>query len=98
MNTAVAAYRATVEPIAYRLSRTHRARQVGAEYDDLVQEGLIQVWQTLARGLKPAQYMLENRMRDYMRLLGSQMGRRRDGAIPYEVLLPLDDFRVEGDR
>lgn len=69
------------------------ALQVGAEYDDLVQEGLIQVWQSLERGVTPATHMLENRMKDYVRWLGTQVGRSRDGSTPYEALLPLDDFR-----
>lgn len=70
------------------------AVQVGAEYDDLVQEGLINVWQTLARDVTPSADMIENRMRDYVRWLGNQIGRGRDGSVPYEALLPLDDFTV----
>lgn len=69
------------------------AAQVGAEPDDLIQEGLINVWQTLERGVTPSADMIENRMRDYIRWLGSQVGRGRDGSVPYETLLPLDDFR-----
>ena len=68
------------------------AIQVGAEYDDLAQEGLINVWQTIERGVTPSTEMIENRMRDYVRWLGSQIGRGRDGSVPYEALLPLDEF------
>jgi hypothetical protein len=68
------------------------AIQVGAEYDDLVQEGLINVWQTLERDIAPSADMIENRMRDYSRWLGNQIGRGRDGSVPYEALLPLDEF------
>jgi DNA-directed RNA polymerase specialized sigma24 family protein len=93
MNSAVSQYREAVEAIALRVSRGPVAIQVGAEYDDLVQEGLIQAWQTLERGMCPATDMLENRMRDYIRWLGTQVGRGRDGSVPYETLLPLDDFR-----
>lgn len=93
MNDRVAGYRDAVEAIALRISRGAVARQVSAEYDDLVQEGLIQVWQTLERGVTPATEMLENRMRDYTRWLGNQIGRGRDGSVPYEALLPVDDFR-----
>lgn len=93
MNGRIAEYREAVEAIALRVSRGAVATQVGAEYDDLAQEGLIQVWQTLERGLTPSTEMLENRMRDYVRFLGTQVGRSRDGSVPYEALLPLDDFR-----
>lgn len=31
-------------------------------------------------------------MRDYVRWLGAQVGRSRAGAVPYEALLPLDEF------
>lgn len=61
---------------------------MGAEYDDLVQEGLISVWQSLQRGVNPA-LVVENRMRDYLRYLGRQT------PVSYEELLPLEDFRAE---
>jgi DNA-directed RNA polymerase specialized sigma24 family protein len=92
MNGRIAEYRDAVEAIALRVSRGAVAFQVGAEYDDLVQEGLIQVWQTLERGVTPSAELLELRMRDYIRWLGTQIGRGRDGSVPYEALLPLDEF------
>lgn len=68
----------------------HLAKQFvgrnGAEQDDLVQEGLINVWQTLERGIVPSVEIIENRMRDYVRWLG------RRYPVPYEQMLPLDDF------
>jgi DNA-directed RNA polymerase specialized sigma24 family protein len=94
MNSAVSAYREAVEAVAERMARTAGAIQVGAEYDDLVQEGLINVWQTLERGIDPSTEHIENRMRDWIRHVGSQVGKTRDSNIPYEALLPLDDFRV----
>lgn len=94
MNSAVSQYREAVEAIAERMARTAGAIQVGAEHDDLVQEGLINIWQTLQRGIEPNAEHIENRMRDWIRHLGSQVGRSRDGGIPYEAILPLDDFRV----
>lgn len=96
MNRRIADYRDAVEAIALRISRGVVARQVRAEYDDLVQEGLIQVWLTLERGLKPSAQLIENRMVDYVRLIGTQVGRGREWNVPYEVLLPLDDFRHAG--
>lgn len=95
MNSAVSRYWEAVEAIAVRMSRTAVAIQVGAECDDLLQEGLINVWQTLERGIEPSAEHFENRMRDYIRWLGTQIGRSRDGNVPYEALLPLDDFRVQ---
>jgi capsular polysaccharide biosynthesis protein len=92
INGRIAEYREAVEAIALRVSRGAVAIQVGAEYDDLVQEGLINVWQTLERGIAPSADMIENRMRDYSRWLGKQIGRGRDGSVPYEALLPLDHF------
>lgn len=106
MNSAVSAYREAVEAVAERMARTAGAIQVGAEYDDLVQEGLINVWQTLERRVEPSADIIENRMRDYVRWLGLQVGRGRvckdedplscPQHVPYEQLLPLDDFRVQG--
>ena len=95
MNTAVARYRATVESLATKAAASHRAVAVGAEYDDLVQEGLIHVWQSLERGVCPSAEMIENRMRDWIRHLGAQIGVGREEEVNYDLILPLDDFRLE---
>lgn len=58
----------------------------GAELDDLVQEGRIFVWQSLQREVFPSAEMIRNRMVDYVRWLGRQT------PIPYEAMLPLDDY------
>lgn len=110
MSAAVAAYREAVEALAVRVSRTAGALRAGAECDDLAQEGLIQVWQSLERGVAPSAHLLRLRMIDYVRWLGLQNGQGRgciddeDGQVipcpdhvSYDTLLPLDDFRV-GDR
>jgi len=74
------------------------AQQIGVQYDDLVQEGLIDVWRSLARGVAPRTDMIENRMRDYVRFEGTQVGRGRTGEpLAYDELLPLDE-RVEAVR
>src|SRR4051812_6493006 len=102
MNGRIAEYREAVEAIALRVSRGAVAIQVGADFDDLAQEGLINVWQTLERGVTPSADIIENRMRDYVRWLGVQLGRGRKCEddpetcpqhVPYDVMLPLDDFR-----
>jgi DNA-directed RNA polymerase specialized sigma24 family protein len=86
MNAQVAAYADACDALASRLARGARARQVGAEFDDLYQEGLILVWQSLERGIAPSTAMILNRMRDWMRYLG------RQNPVPYEAMLPLEDF------
>jgi hypothetical protein len=77
MNAAIAQQREAVEAVGFRLSRGPAAIRVGAEEDDLVQEGLIQVWQNLERGVDPLHYV-EFRMKDYIRWLGAQIGIPRD--------------------
>jgi DNA-directed RNA polymerase specialized sigma24 family protein len=79
-------------PLIESLARKFVGRN-GAEYDDLVQEGMVMVWQTLERGITPAVALIEARMHDWARLLGTQTGRGRGAsgeAIEYATLLPLD--------
>ena len=89
MNGQVAAYRGLVASLARKVAGGARASQVGAEYDDLEQEGLISVWQALTRGVTPSAEIIENRMRDWVRYLG------RQNPVPYEALLPLDSVDVQ---
>jgi DNA-directed RNA polymerase specialized sigma24 family protein len=79
MNSAVSRYKGAVESLDARYERRR-----GAEKDDLVQEGLIFVWQSLEKGIAPSLDMIENRMIDYVRWMG------RKSAIPYEAMLPID--------
>lgn len=86
MNDRVAGYRGLVESVAQRLVRTRRAQQVGAEFDDLVQEGLIAVFKKLRDGVDVVgEAHVRDRMRDYIKWLG------RTEFVPYEEMLPLDD-------
>ena len=99
----VASYEAACEALAKRFVGRNNA-----ELDDLVQEGRILVWLSLARGIKPSTQMIENRMEDYVRWLGMLDGKRRyapencegedcdelNAPVPYEAMLPLDDFRT----
>lgn len=95
MDGQVAEYRGLVESSAHKLAATARAKRAGAEYDDLVQEGLIDVWQTLERGLAPAARHIEHRMQNWIRLLAGQTGVSRGAQhFDYEDLLPLDGLRV----
>jgi hypothetical protein len=94
MNGRVAAYRGLAETLARKIAGYSRSQQLGVDYDDLVQEGLISVWQALDRGVTPSAEMMEFRMRSWVRLMGAQQGMTRDGSVPYEALLPLDDYRT----
>ena len=79
---------AAYEPLCEALARRFVGRN-GVEADDLVQEGRIFVWQSLKRGIHPSAEMIENRMRDLVRLEGRQ---RQGEGVPYEAMLPLDDY------
>jgi DNA-directed RNA polymerase specialized sigma subunit len=65
LNDQVAGYRGLVESVA----RRYRSRHILAEEDDLIQEGLIAVWQALEKGVTPGPEYILNRMRDYTRKL-----------------------------
>jgi hypothetical protein len=93
MNGEVAGYRDLVESLARKFVGRN-----GAELDDLVQEGLVNVWQTLERGIQPSAQIIEDRMRNWTKLMGSQTGRSliedaNGNLVSYETLLPLDDFQ-----
>jgi hypothetical protein len=88
MNDRVAGYRGLVESIAADLARSRRAHEVGAEYDDLAQEGLIAVWLALEKGVcRVGPDHIRDRMKDYMTWLGALTRQ----PIPYDELLPLND-------
>ena len=89
MDTRVRAYLALVESLAEKHAQSDAT--AGAEYDDLVQEGLIDVWQALSRGVTPSAENIERRMIDWIRF---QRRQRRGEIGSYETLLPLDDYRV----
>lgn len=79
-------YLPLVEGHARRLASTPQARQAGAEYDDLVQEGLLAVHLSQLRGTDPT-LVIANRMKDWIRL---QQRQREGDPIPYEALLPTE--------
>ncbi len=55
----VAAYQGMVEALAYRYVNN----DIGCEYDDLVQEGLIAVWRSLECGQPPSATFVKSAMR-----------------------------------
>lgn len=84
---AVAAYRPHVEELARKVYAERKWLLDGAgDYDDLEQEGLIAVWLCLSRRTIPTDDVIEGRMRDYVSWL------RRRKAVPYEAMLPMDDY------
>lgn len=78
MNDRVAGYRGLVESVASR----YHSRHILAEYDDLVQEGLIAVWRALEKGDTPGPDYIRNRMRDYVRKLHRES--RHEETLPYD--------------
>jgi len=81
MDIEVAAHLPQVEEMADRLSRRHRD-----ERDDLVQEGLISVWQSLAAGEAPSEKTIQRRMKRWLKYRGRQ---RRDVPSDYDKALKL---------
>jgi thioesterase domain-containing protein len=71
------------EPVINSLAQ---ATPWAGEHDDLMQEGRIAVWQSLQRGIRPSQEFIRNRMRDWGRFL-------KRGNLPYDAILPMDDYR-----
>jgi DNA-directed RNA polymerase specialized sigma24 family protein len=81
---AVAAYQPHIESLAWR-----HVGFANAEFDDLVQEGRIAVWQALSRGLRPATTVIEGRMKDWVRYLRRL---QHNDAVAYELLLPIEEY------
>lgn len=86
MNGQVAGYRGLVESLADRVYRPRMGLALAGR-DDLVQEGLIFVWQTLQRGLTPSKDVIEKHMLHYRRWAGNKKNQ------PYALANPLEDYR-----
>ena len=86
MSAAVGEYLGRCEVLASSLARRGTRGINGAEFDDLVQEGLIAVWQSLEQGVTPSQAHMRARMLNYIRWLG------RRGPVPYYTAMPMDEF------
>lgn len=85
---AVAAYLPHIRGLAKRYSGI-----ANAEFEDLVQEGMISVWQALSRGLRPSSTVMDQRMKDWVRYLRRL---ERGDAVAYEVMLPIESYALEG--
>lgn len=75
-----------VEGLAHRLAASPRARRVGAEYDDLVQEGLLAVIISLRKGVDP-KLVVQNRMKNWIRFIGRQVA---GDPVAYGAFLPTE--------
>jgi len=75
-----------VESLAELLSRRSRD-----ERDDLIQEGLIAVWEALRSGKPVTEDNIVKRMRKWLRYRGRQ---KRDVPTSYDKLLPMEDLRA----
>lgn len=80
LNEAIGAEQSRVESIARQLAGID-----GVEYDDLVQEGLIAVWQSLENGVPPTSTFIRNRMLNWVKYV------RRQLPADYQDILPLND-------
>jgi DNA-directed RNA polymerase specialized sigma24 family protein len=88
INGQIEEYRGLVESLARKFVGRN-----GAEFDDLVQEGLIDVWTALTKGLTPSAAVISGRMANWVRLLGTQTGEVRTtngAAVRYVELLPIE--------
>lgn len=81
-----------VEGTARRLAASPRARRVGAEYDDLVQEGLLSVVLSLRRGIDP-KLAIANRMKDWIKYRARQTANE---PTEYGAMLPTEAPDGEG--
>ena len=88
MNAQVAEYRGLCESLASRFARPGQIARNGVEWDDLVQEGLISVWNALKEGKTPSSDYLLKRMQTYARDMGAQ---KRGGTTEFKPLEENDD-------
>ena len=84
----VAAYQDMVEALAYRYVNN----DVGCEYDDLVQEGLIAVWRSLDVGQPPSTQFIKSAMRFWR----TRVERQRRGDPIAKAYVFLDPDALEG--
>jgi DNA-directed RNA polymerase specialized sigma24 family protein len=84
---AVAAYLPHIRNLARRFVGI-----ANAELDDLVQEGMVSVWQAMSRGLTPSTLVIIHRMNDWVRYLRRL---ERGDAVAYEVMLPIESYALE---
>lgn len=67
LSVAIQSYEGALRPLALRLEGRD-----GAEYQDLIQEGRISIWQALSRDITPNLDIAMNRMKMWVRHLRPQ--------------------------
>lgn len=91
MSAQVAEYRGLCETLASRIVRPGRMSRTGVEYDDLVQEGMIFVWETLQRGESPSTPLVRGRMLNYVKKMGRDKRGGSTEIVPYNEELHNDE-------
>lgn len=79
----IAAYQSWLESIAWRFAGHPPAY---AEFDDLMQEGRIAVWESLQDGFRPSELVVIDAMREWVRRVTAQ--RFGHGSAGESVLAP----------
>lgn len=91
LSAEVAEYRGLCETLAARIVRPGSMSRTGVEYDDLVQEGLVAVWQTLSRGVTPSAEIVRGVMLKYARKMGAEKRGGKAEITPYNEELHDDE-------
>lgn len=92
MDATLEQLRGRVEALAVRLAKPGTRGRNGCEFDDLVQEGMIDAWQAIQRGITPTDQHIRGRMLDYIKWLG------RHAPTEYGTMLPIEDLDVPEPR
>lgn len=92
MDAVIVEHTPRIEALAVRFAKPGARGRNGVEFDDLVQEGRIAVWQAVSRRIRPSDKHIRDRMLDYVKWLG------RHGAADYGTMLPLDDYESVSRR
>lgn len=93
MSAAVAEYRALCEALAARIVRPGRMSRTGVEHDDLVQEGLINVWGALSAGRPVGETGIRRAMLDYVKKMGRE---KRGGSTEFTPYI--EEFHDDEDE
>lgn len=78
----IAAYLPIVKKLAWKYTGSY-----GAEYEDLVQEGMIAVWNSVKRENEPMQVYIQWRMRNWVTFTQKQKAGQTDGSWRDDDLL-----------
>ena len=82
MSDMVASYLPTVKRLAWKYTGSY-----GAEYDDLVQEGMIAVWNSIRKDHEPMGVYIQWRMKNWVSFVQKQKSGFTDGSWRDDDLL-----------